>query len=36
MTPGDIVVQLGNFHAWNNDTDNSRMAFVMIGAGFER
>lgn len=36
MMPGDIVVQLGNFHAWDNDKDQSRMAFVMIGGTFER
>lgn len=36
MRPGDIVVQLGNFHAWDNDRDQSRMAFVMIGGTFER
>ena len=35
MMAGDIVVQLGNFHAWDNDKDQSRMAFVMIGGTFE-
>ncbi|MDA0239996.1 MAG: cupin domain-containing protein [Proteobacteria bacterium] len=34
MRPGDIVVQVGNFHAWDNNRDHSRMAFVMIGGTF--
>ena len=35
MLPGDIVVQLGNYHQWGNPTAASRMAFVMIGGTFD-
>lgn len=35
MEPGDICVQLGNYHAWANRTDNSLMGYVMIGADFK-
>jgi hypothetical protein len=34
MRPGDVVVQLGNWHGWGNPTAGSRMAFVMLGATF--
>ena len=34
MNPGDVVVQLGNWHGWTNRTSPSRMAFVMMGASF--
>ena len=36
MKPGDVVVQLGNWHGWTNLTRPSLMAFVMMGARFER
>lgn len=36
MEPGDICVQLGNYHAWANRTDNSLMGYVMIGADFKK
>ena len=32
MTPGDVVVQLGNWHGWTNPREGSLMAFVMMGA----
>jgi hypothetical protein len=35
MQRGDVVIQLGNYHAWVNRTDESGcMAFDMIGAEF--
>ena len=34
MAPGDICVQLGNYHAWANRTGDSLMGYVMIGADF--
>jgi hypothetical protein len=34
MAPGDFCVQLGNYHAWANRTDDSLMGYVMIGADF--
>ena len=35
MKPGDVVVQLGNWHGWTNPRSGSLMAFVMMGAKFE-
>jgi hypothetical protein len=35
MQPGDVVVQLGNWHGWCNRSQGSLMAFVMMGATFE-
>jgi uncharacterized cupin superfamily protein len=35
MRPGDVVVQLGNWHGWTNPRVGSLMAFVMMGATFE-
>jgi quercetin dioxygenase-like cupin family protein len=32
MRPGDVVVQLGNWHGWTNPRSGSLMAFVMMGA----
>jgi naringenin degradation protein FdeH len=32
MKPGDVVVQLGNWHGWTNPNGPSLMAFVMMGA----
>jgi uncharacterized cupin superfamily protein len=32
MRPGDVVVQLGNWHGWTNPRQGSLMAFVMMGA----
>src|SRR6267154_1411238 len=34
MKPGDVVVQLGNWHGWTNPRQGSLMAFVMMGAKF--
>jgi hypothetical protein len=31
LQPGDVVVQLGNWHGWTNPDAQSRMAFVMMG-----
>ncbi len=36
MQAGDVVVQLGNWHGWTNLKSTSLMAFVMMGARFER
>ena len=35
MRPGDVVVQLGNWHGWCNPRAGSLMAFVMMGAKFQ-
>jgi naringenin degradation protein FdeH len=35
LKPGDVVVQIGSWHAWGNPNDGSQMAFVMMGAKFE-
>jgi quercetin dioxygenase-like cupin family protein len=35
MRPGDVVVQLGNWHGWTNPRAGSSMAFVMMGATLE-
>ena len=35
MNPGDVVVQLGNWHGWTNPRIGSLMAFVMMGGKFE-
>ena len=35
MKPGDVVVQLGNWHGWCNPREGSLMAFVMMGAKYE-
>ncbi len=32
LRPGDVVVQLGNWHGWTNPRGTSLMAFVMMGA----
>lgn len=36
LRPGDVVVQRGTDHAWENRSDKlARMAFVLIDAGFD-
>ncbi len=35
LEPGDVVIQIGSWHAWTNPTDHSLMAFVMMGANFD-
>ena len=35
MLPGDVVVQLGNWHGWCNPDEGSLMAFMMMGARYE-
>jgi hypothetical protein len=32
LHPGDVVVQLGNWHGWTNPDSPSLMAFIMMGA----
>ena len=34
MKPGDVVVQLGNWHLWSSERSDVTMAFVMMGARF--
>jgi len=36
MKAGDVVVQLGNWHGWSNVNGGSLMAFVMMGAAFDK
>jgi mannose-6-phosphate isomerase-like protein (cupin superfamily) len=36
LKPGDMVVQLGNWHGWTNPHEGSLMAFVMMGASFDK
>ncbi len=31
LLPGDVVVQLANWHGWTNPSDTSLMAFIMMG-----
>ena len=33
LKPGDVVVQIGSWHAWGNP-EGSQMAFVMMGGKF--
>ena len=35
LKPGDVVIQIGSWHAWTNPNEDSAMAFVMMGAKFE-
>ena len=35
MKPGDVVVQLGNWHLWSSERSDVTMAFVMMGAKYE-
>jgi naringenin degradation protein FdeH len=35
LNVGDVVVQIGSWHAWSNPNTGSQMAFVMMGARFE-
>lgn len=35
LRPGDVVIQIGSWHAWANPNQGSDMAFVMMGASFE-
>ena len=34
MKPGDVVVQLGNWHLWSGERSDVTMAFVMMGAKY--
>jgi hypothetical protein len=33
LSPGDVVIQMGNWHGWSNPNLPSLMAFIMLGAG---
>jgi hypothetical protein len=35
VKPGDVVVQLGSWHAWSDRNFGSQMAFIMMAASFE-
>jgi hypothetical protein len=35
LKPGDVVVQIGSWHAWSERSHGSQMAFVMMAARFE-
>ena len=35
VKPGDVVVQLGSWHAWSDRNYGSQMVFVMMAADFE-
>ena len=35
LKPGNVVIQIGSWHAWANPNEGSDMAFVMMGAKFE-
>jgi uncharacterized cupin superfamily protein len=35
MNPGDVVVQLGNWHGWCNPREGSLIAFIMMGARYK-
>jgi hypothetical protein len=35
LTPGDIVVQIGSWHAWSDRNHGSQMAFVMMAGRFD-
>lgn len=35
MKPGDVVVQLGNWHLWSSERSDVTMAFIMMGAKFD-
>lgn len=35
MKPGDVVVQLGDWHLWSSERSDITMAFVMMGAKYE-
>ncbi len=36
LDPGDIVVQVGSWHAWSSPRETSQMAFIMMGADFNQ
>lgn len=35
LTPGDVVVQIGSWHAWSDRNYGSQMAFVMMAGRFD-
>jgi hypothetical protein len=35
LKPGDVVVQIGSWHAWSDRNFGSQMAFVMMAAKFD-
>ena len=35
LQKGDVVIQLGDYHAWGNPEDDSIMGYVMIGGTYD-
>ena len=35
LQKGDVVIQLGDYHAWGNPVDDSIMGYVMIGGTYD-
>jgi hypothetical protein len=35
LEKGNFVIELGNYHAWSNPTDDSLMGYVMLGATYD-
>ena len=35
LKKGDVVIELGNYHAWSNPYSNSVMGYVMIGGTYD-
>jgi hypothetical protein len=35
LKPGDVVIQIGSWHAWSERDQGSQMAFVMMAARFD-
>jgi hypothetical protein len=35
LAKGNFVIELGNYHAWSNPTDDSLMGYVMLGATYD-
>jgi hypothetical protein len=36
LTPGDVVIQIGSWHAWADINYGSQMVFVMMAADFDK
>jgi uncharacterized cupin superfamily protein len=35
LTPGDVCIQIGSWHAWRETAQGSQMAFIMLAGRFE-
>ena len=35
LQPGDVCIQIGSWHAWQETSEGSQMAFVMMGGRFD-